>query len=580
MSQLEKLKNATSLHDVAHILGFKPKSVSYILYIKPPIDKYKQFEIPKRSGGKRLVSAPYLELKSLQRRLSELLQNCMSEINETRNIKSALSHGFRRKHSIITNASNHRNKRYVFNIDLENFFGSINFGRVRGFFIANRNLELNPDVATVLAQIACHENSLPQGSPCSPVISNLIGHIVDIHLSALASREGCTYSRYADDLTFSTNKQNFPTKLAKPIEGESHQWQVGNDLKKIIEKAGFKVNNTKTRMQYRDSRQDVTGLVVNAKVNTRIEYRRKVRAMVHRLLKTGSYQIKQVVEGNSVEVEGTLNQLNGMLGFIDSVCVHNKKKSLTVSELKKKTLPQTTLNSCEKIYKQFLIYKNFYASPAPLILCEGKTDNIYIKAALKSLVGDYPRLTEKKDKVVRHKVKFFQRTDTTGRILALNGGSGELVDFIKEYLRESRSIVALGQSQPVILLIDNDSGAKGIFEYVKNSTKIKPNPSSPFIFVSDNIYIVPTPLTSSGAATMIEDFFESSLLKVTLKGKTFNPDEKPFDSKTQYGKAYFAEHVVKKNESKINFVGFKPLLDRIDQVIIEHSKKVAVKVKK
>ncbi len=76
MSQLEKLKNATSLHDVAHILGFKPKSLSYILYISP-VDKYKQFEIPKRSGGKRLVSAPYPELKSLQRRLSELLQNCI-----------------------------------------------------------------------------------------------------------------------------------------------------------------------------------------------------------------------------------------------------------------------------------------------------------------------------------------------------------------------------------------------------------------------------------------------------------------------------------------------------------------------
>ncbi len=578
MSQLKKLKNATNLHDVANILGYKPKSLSYILYISPVI-KYKQFEIPKKSGGKRLVSAPYLELKSLQRRLSELLQNCISEINEGRNIQTTLSHGFRRKHSIITNATKHRNRRYVFNIDLENFFDSINFGRVRGFFIKNHNFALAPEAATVLAQIACHENALPQGSPCSPVISNLIGHIIDIQLAALASKESCTYSRYADDLTFSTNKQNFPAKLAKKVANESHQWEVASDLKKIIEKAGFKVNNTKTRMQYHDSRQDVTGLVVNSKVNTRIEYRRTVRAMVHRLLKTGSYQLKKIVEGNSVEVNGTLNQLHGMLGFIDSVCVYDKNKGLEESELKKKTLPQMQLNSCEKIYKRFLIYKNFYACPVPLILCEGKTDNIYIKSALKSLVGDYPRLTEKKDKFVRHKIKFFQRSDTTGRILGLSGGSGELIQLIKEFLNECRGITAPGKTQPVILLIDNDSGADGIYKYIRNV--IKPRTfmrSDQFIHISENIYLVPTPLTSSGADTMIEDFFEPSLLKVTLKGKTFNPDDKTFDFQTQYGKAYFAEHVIKKNESKINFVGFKRLLDCIDQVIIEHNRKMTITI--
>ncbi|NJN91776.1 MAG: RNA-directed DNA polymerase [Leptolyngbyaceae cyanobacterium SL_5_14] len=127
---------------------------------------------------------------------------------------SQVSHGFKRKLSIRTNARKHRNRRYVFNIDLTDFFGSINFGRVRGFFIKDKRFRLNSKVATIFAQIACFKKSLPQGSPCSPVISNLIGNILDTHLVRLAARTGCTYTRYADDLTFSTNKRCFPRSIA------------------------------------------------------------------------------------------------------------------------------------------------------------------------------------------------------------------------------------------------------------------------------------------------------------------------------------------------------------------------------
>ena len=72
----------------------------------------------------------------------------------------------------------------------------------------------------MLAQIACYNNSLPQGSPCSPAFSNLIGHILDIQLLRIAKEEGCTYTRYADDLTFSTNKPTFPTDIARPVAGQ------------------------------------------------------------------------------------------------------------------------------------------------------------------------------------------------------------------------------------------------------------------------------------------------------------------------------------------------------------------------
>lgn len=580
MSQLEKLKAATTRHDLAHILGFKPKSLAYILYKKPTTEKYTHFEIPKRTGGKRSISAPYPELMTLQKRLSVLLQNCIREINVARKIESALSHGFRRKYSIITNATVHRNKRYVFNIDLENYFGTINFGRVRGFFITNRNFELNPVVATVLAQIACHENALPQGSPCSPVISNLIGHLLDIRLAALSNQVGCSYSRYADDLTFSTNKRNFPIKVAKLVGEDNHTWEVGKGLAQLVEKAGFRINKAKTRMQYMDSRQDVTGLVVNSKVNTRAEYRRTARAMVHRLLNTGSFQRKQLShddKGNllTTEIPGTLGQLNGILSFIDSVNVFNKRKDMKQSD-KENDLKQSEDPDCnEKVYRNFLFFKNFYASPRPLIICEGKTDNIYLKAAIQRLADAHPSLTEMKENgSIGLKVCFFRRNATTGRILGLSGGTGELETLLTRYATMSKNITAPGQKQPVILLIDNDEGAKGIYGKVKHITKSSVDlKSSSFIYVMKNLYVVPTPLTPAGENTMIEDFFEASLKMTELNGKTFNPSPKGFNQKTQYGKNHFAKYVVKKNQTTIDFSGFNPILARIEAVLNDYSEK-------
>ncbi len=265
MLQLQSLKAAVSLHDVAALLKFQAKALAFILYKKPVQAKYHSFEILKRGGGSRKINAPSADLMLLQRRLSDLLQDCVEEINQAKKRKDQLAHGFKRGRSIITNATKHRKRKYVLNIDLQDFFGTINFGRVRGFFLKERSFTLNPAVATVLAQIACHQNSLPQGSPCSPVISNLIGHVLDIHLGKLAFDTGCTYSRYADDITFSTNKQIFPSSIAKLVPDEKHNWEVGPKLQEIVNRAGFTINPRKTRMQYRTSRQDVTGLVVNSR---------------------------------------------------------------------------------------------------------------------------------------------------------------------------------------------------------------------------------------------------------------------------------------------------------------------------
>ena len=178
-----------------------------------PSTRFSQFRRRQAVRGKfaRLAN----NWQTLQRRLADLLYDCLSEIEKDKPPKKPLSHGFRRDLSIVTNARPHKGRRYVLNLDIEDFFPAFNFGRVRGFFLKNNNFMLSEKVATILAQIACYQNSLPQGSPCSPIISDLIAHTLDVYLAQLARRYTCTYTRYADDLTFSTNRKNaFPRALA------------------------------------------------------------------------------------------------------------------------------------------------------------------------------------------------------------------------------------------------------------------------------------------------------------------------------------------------------------------------------
>ena len=112
MSRLKSLKKSKTLSDLALLLGFKPSSVSYIIYKIPDDEKYEQFTIPKKNGDIREIKSPIPQLKLLQRRLADLLISCFEDIHGE---NKSLSHGFRRGHSIITNASRHKNKRYVFN---------------------------------------------------------------------------------------------------------------------------------------------------------------------------------------------------------------------------------------------------------------------------------------------------------------------------------------------------------------------------------------------------------------------------------------------------------------------------------
>jgi RNA-directed DNA polymerase len=176
---IEQLRAAGSLTDLAAIINFTPSGLAHTIYKLDP--KYTAFDIPKRNGGIRHIKAPVPQLKLAQKRLANLLYDCLDELLKKAPQRKPLAHGFVKQRSIMTNASLHKRRRYVLNLDLQDFFPSINFGRVRAVFMKDNNWVLNEKVATVIAQIACDEGSLPQGSPCSPIISNIVTHILDVY---------------------------------------------------------------------------------------------------------------------------------------------------------------------------------------------------------------------------------------------------------------------------------------------------------------------------------------------------------------------------------------------------------------
>lgn len=236
---------------------------------------YIRYAVPKRNGGERVILAPKRELKALQRKvLSGILANVPA---------APSAHGFVPGRSILTNARPHAGRQVVLKLDLKDFFPSVTFPRVRGLFIA---LGYSFSLASTLA-LLCTEydreafdrdgtryyisigpRHLVQGAPTSPALANLVTWRLDRRLGGLATKRGFTYTRYADDLTFSGDD-------LEAVHG------VRSLAQRIVAEERFAVNPAKTRIARRAARQIVTGLVVNERVATPRELRRRLRAILH-----------------------------------------------------------------------------------------------------------------------------------------------------------------------------------------------------------------------------------------------------------------------------------------------------------
>jgi hypothetical protein len=570
VSTLTRFKVATTLGDVAKILGFTSKGLSYILYKIPPDKKYRTFTIPKKTGGTRTIQAPGTHLALLQERLAENLYDCVAEIQRENPRYWIASHGFQKNKTIVSNAAMHKRRRFVFNVDIENFFGSINFGRVRGFFIRDKAFSLHPTVATIIAQIACHENALPQGSPCSPVISNFIGNILDLRLIALARDARCTYTRYADDLTFSTNEMLFPSEIAVNIRGS--EWIIGEKLRREIENAGFTLNDRKTRMSLRRSRQTVTGLVVNAKPNISQDYWRYVRAMCHALFSTGQYQRSRT---GASETISSLDPLEGMLSHIYFVKARKDRRP-KANKLAEKAGEFRPPKAPMELYKRFLFYKHFVAPTAPVIVTEGVSDIIYLECAIRALAKLFPSLVEEEDGLLKRLVKFLRPSATTRDVLNLGHGASGQASLISQYTNEIKRYGHRPVPHPVIVLCDNDGGAKNVLKIAreKYGLTVKTSSTDPFYHLCENLYIVKIPEGNPPKEREIEELFQPALLATTIDGKPFDPKKEHGDD-TAYGKVKFAEEVVRPNTDSIDFSGFEELLSRIDQCLAHYYAKKA-----
>lgn len=563
---MTKLNRLETKDDFARLLGFKnARYINYLLYIIKTDNLYNPFTIPKKNGGVRVIHAPKKELKFLQKKLADVLWECHLESIESKktlqkrlaailwecylkclnfnyienNLSNVLweyflkvlefkpkeknpvlSHAFEKGKSIITNSQMHRNKKYILNIDLKNYFDSFNFGRVRGFFIKDRDFAVSPEIATVIAQIACYQGKLPQGAPSSPIITNLITRILDYRIVKIAKKYRFTYSRYADDMTFSTNRELNSNKLRASQELEN----FFAELEEVIISSGFEINPKKTRLSNNMQRQEVTGLVVNKKINVKREYVKNTRAMAFQLYKDGAFEIDKK--------PGTLNQLTGRFAFIFQIDQYNNyllyKKSLIQNNLdsqkyllgrdsskkseskyywkyifynkdlrkelfynekhntyklptefysigkEEKKMYMSLFNSREKEYKKFLFYKYFFGNDKPLIITEGKTDPRYIKAALKKLYLSYPELVEKVGNNFIFKIEFLNHTNTIEYLFNVpEGGSGFL--FWYNYFSDKESF-PMSDTEKVLYL--------NYIDYFEKLTKKRPK--NPTIFLFDN----------------------------------------------------------------------------------------------
>jgi hypothetical protein len=404
----------------------------------------------------------------------------------------------------------------------------------------------------------------------------------------LAARFGCHYSRYADDLTFSSNHKSFPSEIAQRV-GDTTQWVASKALIKEIRRCGFELNEQKTRMQYREFRQDVTGIIVNSKLNVRTEYAKEARAMVHSLVTKGMFHVTKKTRDDKgqwvTRVEpGNVSKLRGMLSFIDTVRYFEKVRVEQLEDLDAKTRlarhEAPPMDSHLRTYRKFLNFTLFYRPVRPLIICEGKTDNVYLLCALQALAATFPKLVTVNEKgIIKPRIGFFNYSKTTHRVLALNGGADDLRPFVTDYGKEFSSFRHAGTRHPVIVLVDNDGASKKIFSAIKTITSSKTDidGKEPFYYLHDNLYVVALPEVKAGN-TEIEDFFETRVLETKLGKKVFS--RKDTFEENQYGKHVFAERVVKKNRQTINFSAFGRVLERITAALDHYDGLAAAASKK
>lgn len=264
---------------------------------------YRTFEVEKKSGGTRSIAEPLPSLKEIQRWI-------LNNILRTQEV-SRFAKAFKQGGSIRENARFHRDQSMVLSLDVTDFFGALRYPRVYSLF---RRLGYRRSVSTMLAHLCTLDGSLPQGAPTSPCLSNLLVRRIDNRLSGFALSNRLRYTRYADDITFS---------------GTFQPGQVIRLVREVLSDEGLNLNEEKTRLMLPHQRQEVTGIVVNEKLQAPREMRRRLRQAVYYIDKHG---LGSHLEHTSETRANHVRHLMGIANFILFVNKHDEdaKYALTV----------------------------------------------------------------------------------------------------------------------------------------------------------------------------------------------------------------------------------------------------------
>ncbi|HCY63237.1 MAG TPA: RNA-directed DNA polymerase [Oxalobacteraceae bacterium] len=254
------------------LFGITYSELQALLYPRQP---YKTFIIAKRNGSPRVIHEPRIALKVVQEKLLHFLY-------ENAGMAKPCVQGFTPGRSIVTNAQKHCSPRtlHLLNIDIENFFPSITFYRVRGLFL-KKPFEFSHQVATVLAQICTYQGILPQGAPTSPMVANLICRSLDKDLTLLAKRHRAIYTRYCDDITFSLSVRDIAKLPVNICSFDSGVLTLGDELQSIFVKNSFRINPLKSRLGNRRHRLEVTGITINKSPNVKRSFIDSIRGALH-----------------------------------------------------------------------------------------------------------------------------------------------------------------------------------------------------------------------------------------------------------------------------------------------------------
>lgn len=301
--------------DLATAIGIPLAELRFMSFQRKvsQVSHYQRFAIPKKTGGQRFISAPMPRLKRCQ---YWVLDHILAKVP-----CHPAAHGFLSQHSILSNALPHVGQAVVINLDLKDFFPSIEYPRVKGVF---KSLGYGDQIATLLGLlcteqateevrvdkqkyfVAGKKRSLPQGAPSSPMITNILCHTLDKRLHAAATRLGFVYTRYADDLTFSTKQKERPP-VGKLL------WRV----KQIIADEGFTLHPDKQHIMRHSQKQEVTGIVVNHSPTIDAKTLHRFRATLHQVEKNGPA---------GYHWNGNTDVLSALEGYARYVCMVNPVK--------------------------------------------------------------------------------------------------------------------------------------------------------------------------------------------------------------------------------------------------------------